>query len=124
MRLRDKKSPRQRRNLEKRFSSGYYSPVHSIMFESPNTSRRSSLVLDSTGRVSVLSSGFNSPTNSKRSSVQLDEEEEENEPHSKLQRTPSTEASFSSPSVDHSESPLIANKITFTRQKSSDSNNH
>lgn len=121
VRLRDKKSPRQKRNLEKRQSSGYYSPYHSIIFESPSNSQRSSLVLDSTGRVSVHSSGYNSPTNSKRSSgVQLDEEEE-CEPQSKLQRTPATETSFSSPATDRSESPLIT-KMTFTRQKSSDSN--
>ena len=80
-------------------------------------------MLDSTGRVStsVHSSGYNSPVNSKRSSVQLDEEEE-GEPHPKLQRTPSTEASFSSPVCDRSESPLITNKRIFERQKSSDSN--
>lgn len=114
--LRNKKTHRQKIIKENRKSSGYYSPVAS-MYDSSGHLHRSSLVLDSSGRTSARSSGYNSPVNSERSSFHLDEEDEgEQKQHkqsqAKLQKTHSTDASWSGPINERSDSPLITNQRT------------
>lgn len=122
---------RKRKVKEYRKSSGYYSPVTSA-YRSPSPSQRSSLVLDSAGKVSfsVQSSGYNSPVQS-RSPIQLDEDEElaaecDQYPQhgQKIAEPHSLETStWSNPRGDTSESLMIGyqNLIVFTRPRSNSS---
>lgn len=109
--LRNKKSPRPK--MEYRKSSGYYSPVAS-MCDSLTTSQRSSLVLDSSGRASARSSGYYSP--SERLSIHFDEEGENDQKssHAELQKTRSSDAPWTGPVNERSNSPLITSQKTHT----------
>lgn len=108
--LRNKKSPRPK--MEYRESSGYYSPVASV-YDSLSHSQRSSLVLDSNGRASARSSGYYSP---QRSSLHLDEEgeDEQKQSHAKLHKSRSSDASWTGPVNERSNSPLITSQKTHT----------